>query len=610
MHQKATHAFTTSTVIHGLQPQPGVIPRDQTADFAPLLMALYRPHPDTHNSITELTGSEKTAPVVRRAATIKEYSTHLSPAAREGIGALGMYLGERVQDGDKVWWSMSYLVLDFDTKGPADLVPLIDTLAGFSITTYATTGTTGRGAHLYLFLSPLLHHKRAYSVVKLFQTVASEAGLGLPETRPSGISGMGSPIFLPYRAAGEDGFGVNPLLNPADDFRPISLVGANKQIKRVSSETLEAFSQEIQGKVSGSSYRHHGTFPTTTPARGETRAGDGLALLETELERLADVFVNPHRQNLVMGVTAYAVRALGLDPTKVRPAVERFIKENDPDELQRRLQAVERTIKKHASGQLVAWHEFYGCAGIEAPHKIGPFKEVVEQLERAEQFVLDYAWPGRGGASDRSAYTALLQVAAVHGVLHDDGVAVSISVRNLAVNARLGNVACRKALARLTEVKLLSRDTTVKRRFEDAKVLVLLKAKVHELCHSITQTGGLREWHSLYTHPACMHGKLGKSAAALLITLLEAEKPLTRPALAKQLGKDSRAIRTPLTKLLDHNVVQEDGRAFEPVADWPEALERAARDTGAYRSLERQKERHTIEREIYRRTLATRWRSR
>lgn len=106
-----------------------------------------------------------------------------------------------------------------------------------------------------------------------------------------------------------------------------------------------------------------------------------------------------------------------------------------------------------------------------------------------------------------------------------------------------------------------------------------------------------------------MHGKLSKSTAPVLIALLSAEAPLTRPALAKQLGKDSRAIRAPLAKLLNHGVIHEIDGAYHLAANWQEALERAAHVTGAYRSLERQKEHHAIERETYQKKLATRRRS-
>lgn len=588
-----------------LQDRCAIHADNQAAFLAPCLKLLFPAHVSAYNCIVKLEGTQKTAPVVRRAATLREYCNHLSPTAREGVGALGMYLGEKVQTNLQTWWSMSFLALDFDDKTLAELVSFIDTLVGLGVYLYVSTGTTGRGAHLYIFLHPLLQQKRAFVVVKLLQTMAHDAGLGRPEIRPSSMSGIGSPIFLPYRAAGEDSFGVNPLLDPEDNFCPILLADVQKRVKRVCPETLEALCQELNGKVSEST--NHCEKPLRTPPnRSAPQVGDSLTLLEAELERLAEKFVVPHRQDLIMGVTAYGVRGLSLDGTTVRAAVETFIRRNDPDELKRRLEAVERTIKKHKAGQLVAWREFYERAGLASPYRVGASQNVLDQLSKAEQLVSGHTWPGRGGASDRSVYAALLQLAALHGIAHNDGVAVSVSVRNLAVNACLGDMTREKALKRLTESGLVRRDTTVNRRFEDAGVLVLLMDRVHKLCHSLSPKGGLREWHSLYTHPAFMHGKLGKFAAAVLITLLEVELPLTRPDLAKRISKESRAIRVPLAKLLDHKIVCEVDGAYKVQANWEEALEQAAHVTGANRSLENQKQRHAIEREVFQAVLTSR----
>lgn len=583
-----------------LQDQLAVRFNNQTLHLAPRLKELFPTHPSLYNCVTKINGSEKMAPVIRRAASIGEYRTHLSPASREGVGALGMYLGERIQHDDKVWWSMSYVVLDFDTNTPAELIPLVTTLLGSDVHTYLTTGTTGRGAHLYIFLKPLMHHKRAYGVVKHLQAVAYDAGLGRPEIRPSSDSGPGSPIFLPYRAAGEDGFGINPLLDPENEMRPASLAEAPEVVKRVAPETLEAVCQELGRKVQKPG-RDRRTFTTSAPEGCPLQRGNGTALLEAELERLDDAFVEPHRQNLIMGGTAYALRKLGLDGATVREAFETFIRRNDPAELSRRLAAVERTISKHENGQRVAWREYYERAGLEAPYGVGVPPEVVGQLEQATTFFRSYAWPGRGGASDRSVYAALLKVAAVHGVPHRDGVAVSISVRNLAMAARVGDMTRQKALQRLTEAKLVRRDVSARHRKEDAGVLVLLMEGVHKLSHSISPKGGLEEWDSLYTHPAFMHGKLGKTSGLLLIALLEADTPLTRPELAKLLGKGSRDIRGPLDRLLKYEICckgELDG-TYRAVERWHDALEAAAAETGAHRSLERQQERHDIDREVF-----------
>lgn len=164
-----------------------------------------------------------------------------------------------------------------------------------------------------------------------------------------------------------------------------------------------------------------------------------MAALEAEFKRIGSAFVEPYRQNLIMGVTAYALRRLALDSPTARAAVETFISSHDPDESKRRSEVVERTIAKHKNGKLVAWHEYYERARIKALYRLGATNEVLEQLEQARQLLSSYSWKGRGAGSDRSVYAALLDVAAAHGVLHKDGVAVSISVQNLAVNARVGD---------------------------------------------------------------------------------------------------------------------------------------------------------------------------
>lgn len=575
----------------------------RASDLASQLKELFPPHPSLHNCITQLDGTSKTAPVVWTAATLKEYGVHLAPASRGGVGALGMYLGEKTEADGLVWWSTSFLVLDFDGSRPTELVSFINTLAGLGILTYATTGTTGRGAHLYIFLSLLLSQKRAHAAVKHLQAVAHDVGLGLPEIRPSSWLGNGSPIFLPYRAAGEDGFGVNPLLDPENDLRPVNLGDAHERVRRVAPNVLEAACRELGGKAAGPVQRdtsskkiHKGNL------RQKASISDPLA---AELERLAEMFVEPHRQNIIMGVTAYGVRGLGLSGPAVREAVEKFIQQNDRKDYKRRLEAVNYTIKKYARGGLVAWHEFYQRAGVEVPHRVGVSDEVLAQLELAQQLVAyPAAWPGRKGASERSLVQAFVEVLGVHGKLHDDGVATSISQRNLAENARVGTATCQKALRRLRERGLMRPDKSKKRKAEDADVLVLLKEGVHKLLHSFSTKGGLNEWDSLYTHPAFMHGKLGKSTAALLIALLAAETPLTRPELAKRVGRESRAIRRLLEKLLEHEVILGKDGAYQVMTDWEGALERAAQVTGAYRSLVRQEERHVTEREMFHTMLA------
>ena len=71
--------------------------------------------------------------------------------------------------------------------------------------------------------------------------MAEDAGLGVPEIRPSCELGRGSPIFLPYRGALKGGYGYNPLLDPRRDLEPVKLEHALTGVERVLDEALERF---------------------------------------------------------------------------------------------------------------------------------------------------------------------------------------------------------------------------------------------------------------------------------------------------------------------------------------------------------------------------------
>lgn len=565
------------------------------------LQTLFPPHPLAFSTLIRLSGSAKTAPIARRGASQAEYLTHLGPDAYDGVGALGMFPGFSIpnEKGELRWYS-PYFVVDFDKVRPDDLWALIDTLEGLGIYVYLTCGTTGRGSHLYGFIEGLVPQFEMYSLMKGIQYIAQEMGLGTPEIRPSTAFDRGSPIFLPYRGALKDDYDFNPLLDPERDCGPLRLKHAPQAVRRISADAIAAFRSQVT--------RHASSKPASSSWSGApkpTPSGDALDQLRNEFGRVSPAFVEPHRQDLIMGLTAYAVRGLGLDAATVRAEVTRFIADRDSDELPRRLEALERTLNKYARNPVaIAFKEYYERAGLTPPGKPGVSREVQGRLELAARTISERVWRGTAGLTDRSIYVALLLVAAEHGMVHERGVAVSVSTRDLALRAGLSDKTVGSALARLKDDGIVMRDHQVKRLFTDAGTLVLIVEGVSELLHSFPLLGGLKEWGHLYTHPACMHRRLGKAAAPLLIVLLTHECPLTRPELARSLGRNSRDIRKLLERLLLHGVVSETADAFELSPAWKEALERAATVTGAHAVQKRQRAVHAGERAALRDQLS------
>ncbi len=200
-------------------------------------------------------------------------------------------------------------------------------------------------------------------------------------------------------------------------------------------------------------------------------------------------------------------------------------------------------------------------------------------------------------------FVALLLLAAEHGASHKFGVAISVSVRDLALRSGVGYKTVNAALVRLKKANLVVRDEQTHRYIGQAGVLVLIVQEVHELPHSFPLLGGLKEWGYLHTHPAFRHGKLGKSAAPLLIILLTNDCPLTRPQLAKLLGRKSQALRGPLERLLRHELVTVSGSEYALAPLWEEALNRAATVTGSYNTEDRQRQTYLAERFAFQKRL-------
>lgn len=346
------------------------------------LQLFFPPHPLAFSQILSLSGSKKYAPVALRSASVAEFLTHLSPDAYDGVGALGMFPGLSVPNerGESRWYA-PFFVLDFDSTHATELSSLIDTLEGCGLYTYPTCGSSGRGSHLYGFVEGLVPQRDVHEVAKIIQHMALETGLGLPEIRPSSFVDRGSPIFVPYRGALRDGYGFNPMLDPERDLDPIKLEHTHEEVKRISAAALEAFRGQLT--------KHRS--PKLAVARGgvgQPVSQDALTHLQDELKRVSLAFVEPNRQNLVMGITAYAVRGLKVNAATVRSEVTNFIKGSDADELPKRLEALERTLTKYANNPLsVAWKEFYERAGLTPPGTLGISSEVASKLEMAARII-------------------------------------------------------------------------------------------------------------------------------------------------------------------------------------------------------------------------------
>ena len=116
--------------------------------------------------------------------------------------------------------------------------------------------------------------------------------------------------------------------------------------RRPGRATKEARAQQLVGK------------PSHSP-------GTSLELFEQEIKRIQPYWIQGRRQFLTLGLTAYALKTLGLEPKQIVNRLERFLNDVADEEKSRRMEAVWHTISKARQGQTIALIQFYEKAQVE-----------------------------------------------------------------------------------------------------------------------------------------------------------------------------------------------------------------------------------------------------
>ena len=347
---------------------------------------------------------------------------------------------------------------------------------------------------------------------------------------------------------------------------------------------------------------------------------------ETELRRLKGEWREGGRQHLALGAAAYGL-ALGIAPEKIEKDVKALAESTSDPEVSRRMEAVRHTVSKHASGKRVAWIRWYRQAGLEAPRVTSaPSPEVLSILEQLAEHVLwgkSYwatLWKGKGGLTAWSLYRALARMAWIHGMLHEEGVEVSLSTRALAEEAAIGHKAALKGLENLCGANLAKRSEpgagtragkivlstgslptpTIPARLEDEGYSTRL---------TLLQEGGAERMVSLglsAPHLRWGSGRPGKLAEAVLAMLQrrgEAIKEEIADALVLTSGGESRNLEGTLELLEGRRLLIREEHIYRLAPDIEEVLLRSCELDGSLDSERRQREYHKEERARFQQAL-------
>ncbi len=585
-------------------------------DYPRILRGLFPGHPAKRLLCTSVVrnesgGAKKKVVTIHRGAGLEDYSKHLDRKSYDGLGALGIIPTFPKSIGEKTRWFVWFLALDYDSISMQEIMTLIAVLEEYRVYVYVDQGTTGRGVHLYIFLSGPLLQREAHEVLVTIANLSKHLGLPYPEFMPSSTSGPGKGIFLPYRGAAEDGLGANPLIDPIGGVQiPLDAAdpdAVDSEVFRTEVGDLRTLIENLGGG-SKSTTSHESSY---NPIDISTYGG-GLRTWDAEMTRLKEIWVEGRRQYLTLGATAYGI-SLGMTAVRIKEDIEALERASTHPEVDERLKAVDRTIEKHVKGQRIAWRKFYNLADVEPPgaNKMVPW-EVILRLQILEDRLRSVPFKGMGGFTDLDVLDSLIEVGRKYGKLHPEGVEISISVRDLALVARTSKDTILKSIKRLRKAGWIKRSNYGQGTNSGSLVLLIDEDLAFQELTNEDENKGVDEETTFHIPRfRWRSGNLGKTARPILMNLQRLQ-PCTKADVARAMGRKSRDIRNPMNRLWDDALVDhdEDTNTYTLPTDFQDRLFEVLLANGTLETDFRHKERFERERNMFRLLLHMKQRQR
>lgn len=254
--------------------------------------------------------------------------------------------------------------------------------------------------------------------------------------------------------------------------------------------------------------------------------------------------------------------------------------------------------------------------------------EVLEAVAYLDQKARTRQKRGTAAYSRWAVYRALLDTAKAHGSMHEGrDVAVSISIRDLALGSGVSKPTTSKALKALDESHLVYRVTTGEGSKAGSLALRVPARRAHPLPTLTTgpRPGeGLRNSHSDTSGvsmcpsaaPAVLykvrHGYgIGKVKGEILeISIESGKKGVSRSELARQMSMKPESLRRHLKELVEIGLIERPGRGrYRPVEGWAKILDRELTMSGETKAVRLEEAAFERERQAYRRYLAEKQRT-
>ena len=513
-----------------------------------------------------------------------DYLHHVVAASRGGPGAIGVSPLSESARPDEAEPTATFAALDLDHSEPRALAPLTEQLANHGVSSYLSTGTTGRGTHVFFLFDEPLDGAVAYEFAAAVGRLAGQMGHAF-EPFPSSARQVGNRLLLPYRASGEDGYGANPLLIPGD-LRAIP-VAALPYIQRSSAADVKRLLNEMRRDREP---QRRGSW-----ARPAALGSFDLAVEEA---RAASHWHVRRRQHLALGLAAAAAMT-GVPESLVIDAVLR-LEQGGPRnrEPERRVEAVRRTYTRYHNHEPISVRIHYERAGVPAPEiRLGDATVIARlgSIDRSRLVAL-----GRASGTATLVLDALVALAERHGRAVADGVHVSVSWRALAEEAGVADSTLGLTLNRLANIAVLRQEPRVGRHPAHSGAFTLLAPGAgDEEGPADLPDEGQYECTDFDTNHVFTPSALGTSAGRVFRALASrgAQKP---SEIRRATGLSAAAVRRAVSRLVEHEIAVRDAETCRLSSDADERMARAADHFGVTGRREHRIKKHQQQRLGYR----------
>jgi hypothetical protein len=214
----------------------------------------------------------------------------------------------------------------------------------------------------------------------------------------------------------------------------------------------------------------------------------------------------------------------------------------------------------------------------------------VVMLDELRRRASERDWRGKGGLTDRDVYLSLIEVAQDHGSVCDDGMRISISVRELSRRARISYASTLRSLNnRLVPAGLVTRSAGGWGQTSGSLILLIDDDALDSRGRTTADVNNSK-------------GPTTKFSG-LVIETLHASGTSTRPEIAKVLGRKSREIKSILNRLVASGLVERAGDTYSLPANFETILEERFLSDGTIETDRKHKELFEKEREAYARQV-------